>query len=179
MTFDLFYGEVACLFVHLYGKKLFSEFQMTSPLDPLSQCCSNFIWSPPGAGEWKIANIVAVYCPGWAPCPLVVKTFKNVLFQNQGCLVAESLHKSSRRGGLPKLLKYGRTMTFDFFKVRWSLLPYGFVWEKMLRISNDLLWSPWASVAQIPFWASLEQGNERLLKWLRSIDQDGRHAHVW
>ena len=33
----------------------------------------------------------------------MVKTFENL--QNRGCLVAESLHKSSGTGGLPKLLK--------------------------------------------------------------------------
>ena len=29
-------------------------------------------------------------------------------------------------------------MTFELFIARSSLLPYGFVWEKMLRISNDV-----------------------------------------
>ena len=33
------------------------------------------------------------------------KTFKNHLFQNRACLMAESLHISSGTGGLPKLLK--------------------------------------------------------------------------
>ena len=39
-----------------------------------------------------------------AAMPIYVKTFKNVL-QNRGCLVAESLHKVSGTGGLPKLVK--------------------------------------------------------------------------
>ena len=51
--------------------------------------------------------------------------------------MAESLHISLGIGGLPKLLNNGRTLTFDLFTVRSSLLPYAFVWEKMLRISND------------------------------------------
>ena len=42
-----------------------------------------------------------------------------------------------------------------------------------------LLWSLWASFAQISYGASLGWENERLLKWLRLIDQDGRHAHIW
>ena len=103
LTF-LWRGQV-CFAMDLYGKKCW-EFQMTSPLEPLGQCCSNFIWSLPGAGEWKIAKIVAVHWPRWLPCPYMVKTFKNLLLQNQGCLMAESLHKSSGRGGLPKLLKW-------------------------------------------------------------------------
>ena len=42
-----------------------------------------------------------------------------------------------------------------------------------------LWWSPWANFAQISYRASLGRGNEKLLKWSRSIDQDGRHAHIW
>ena len=41
-----------------------------------------------------------------------------------------------------------------------------------------LLWSCWANFAQISYGASLGWGNEKLLKWLRSVDQDGRHAHI-
>ena len=50
-----------------------------------------------------------------AAMPYMVKTFKNLL-QNRGCLRAESLHKSSGMGGLPKLLNDGRTLMFDLFK---------------------------------------------------------------
>ena len=42
-----------------------------------------------------------------------------------------------------------------------------------------LLWSLWANFAQISYGASLGWGNEKLLKWLRSVDQDGHHAHIW
>ena len=42
-----------------------------------------------------------------------------------------------------------------------------------------LLWSRWVNFAQISYGASLGWGNEKLLKWLRSIDQDGCHAHIW
>ena len=56
-------------------------------------------------GERKIAKMVAVRRPRWPPCPYMVKTFKNLLLHNQGCLGAESLHKSSGTGGQPKLLK--------------------------------------------------------------------------
>ena len=53
----------------------------------------------------------------------MVKTFKNLIFQNGGRLRAESLLKSSGTGGLPKLLNNGCT----------SLLPYAFVWEKTFK----------------------------------------------
>ena len=75
------------------------------PLEPLGQYCSNFIWSLPGAGKWKVAKMFAIHWPRWPLCPYMVKSFKNLLLQNRGCLVAESLHKSSGTGGLPKLLK--------------------------------------------------------------------------
>ena len=42
-----------------------------------------------------------------------------------------------------------------------------------------LLWSRWANFAQISYGASLAWGNEKLLKWSRSVDQDGRHAHIY
>ena len=55
--------------------------------------------------ERKIAKTVAVSCPRWLPCSYMLKTFKNLLLQNRGCLAAESLHESLGTGGLPKLLK--------------------------------------------------------------------------
>ena len=59
-----------------------------------------------GAGEWMIAKMVVVHWPRWPPCLYMVKTFKNLLLQNRGCLGAESLHKSSGKGGILKLLKW-------------------------------------------------------------------------
>ena len=119
--------------MHLYGKKC-SEFQTTSPLGPLGQFCSNFIWSLLRVGERKIAKMVAVRWPRWPPRPYMVKTFKNLLLQNRECLGAEPLQESSGTGGLPTLLKKCRTLTFDFFMARSSLLRYAFVWEKPLKI---------------------------------------------
>ena len=80
-------------------------FQTTSPLKPLSQFCSNFIWSLLRVGERKIAKMVAVLWPRWLPLPYMVKTFKNLHLQNRECFGAEPLQESSGMGGLPKLLK--------------------------------------------------------------------------
>ena len=62
------------LYIHLYGKRW--EFQTTSPLTPLCQCCSNFMWSLLGTGEWRVAKMVAVHWPRWPPGPYIVKTLK-------------------------------------------------------------------------------------------------------
>ena len=56
-------------------------------------------------GERKIAKMVAGRLPRWPPHPYMVKTFKNLLLQNQECLGAEPLQESSGTGDLPKLLK--------------------------------------------------------------------------
>ena len=82
-------GQV-CFSMHLYGHHTFVwekcwEFQMTSPLKPLGQCCSNFMWSLLRLWEQKIAKMVGVHWPRWPPCPYRVKTFKNLLI-TETCL---------------------------------------------------------------------------------------------
>ena len=53
------------------------------------------------------------------------------------------------------------------------------VYEKHVENFKRLfLRSLWAHVAQILCGAILVWGNERLLKWSRSIDQDGCHTHM-
>ena len=106
---------------------------------------ANFIGSFFRLGKWKIAKMVAV-------C-YTIKTFKDLLLQNRGCLGVKSLLKSSGIWGLPKLLKWWSYIDLWCFKARWSLLPCAFVWApyicigKMLRISNNFSseasWPPW------------------------------------
>ena len=66
----------------------------------------------------------------------------------------------------------------------WSLFVRRPSVRQSVRLSinifkRHLLWSRWANFAQISYGASLGWGNEKLLKWLRSINQDGCHAHIW
>ena len=120
------------------------------------------------------------------PCPYMVKSYVNLLLQNQGCLWAESLHKSSGTKDLPDLAKmmvlhwgltfYGEVKFASLCICMGSIHVYGKNVEKYKRL---LLWSGRSSVAQISCGAFLGKGNERLLKWSRSIDQDGCHAHIW
>ena len=96
-------GQFCFLYAFVWEKC--SEFQTTSPLEPLGQFCSNFIWSLLRVGERKIAKMVTVRWPRWPPRPYRVKIFKNLLLQNRECLGAEPLQESSGMGGLPTLLK--------------------------------------------------------------------------
>ena len=69
-----------CFPMHLYGTHTFVwkkcwEFQTTSPLKPLGQCCSNFIWSLLRFGEQKIAKIVTIHWLRWSPSPYTQSTF--------------------------------------------------------------------------------------------------------
>ena len=104
LTFDLFTLR-SILLPYAFVWEKWPEFQTTSPLEPLGQFCSNFIWSLLRVGEQKIAKMVTVRWPRWPPRPYMVKTFKNLLLQNRECLWAEPWQESSRTGGLPTLLK--------------------------------------------------------------------------
>ena len=165
-------GQVRFL-MHLYEPHTFErenclEFQTTSPLKPLSQFCSNFIWSHLRVGKPKIAKIVAVSWPRWPPCPYMVKTFKNLLLQNWEGLGAESLHKSSGTRSLPKLIKelsyvdiwpfYGKVKFASLCICMSPIHLNGKIFENFKPL---LLWSHWAKFAQISYWAFLGRGNER------------------
>ena len=104
MTFDLFTVR-SILLPYAFVWEKCSEFRTTSPLEPLGQFCSNFIWSLLRVGEQKIGKMVAVRWPRWLPRPYMEKTFKNLLLQNRERLGAEPLQESSGTGGLPTLLK--------------------------------------------------------------------------
>ena len=102
--------------------------------------------------------------PRWPTCPYVVKTFKNLLFQNQVYLVAWSLHKSSGTGSLPKLLKwwsyvdvwpfYGKDK-FASYIILYG--PYTFIWEKCWEI---IFWtsSTWAIFTSFQMGPSVKKG---------------------
>ena len=146
----------------------------------------HFIWSLLRVGERKIAKMVAVRRPRWPPCPYMVKTFKNLLLHNRGCLGTESLHESSGTRGQPKLLKelsyvdvwpfYGKVKFASLCICMSSIHLNGKIVKRFKRL---LLWSLWANFVQISYGATLGWGNKRLLKLSRSVDQDGRHAHIW
>ena len=104
MTFDLFMVR-SILLPYAFVWEKCSEFQTTSPLEPLGQFCSNFIWSLLRVRERKIAKMVTVHWPRRRARPYMIKTFKNLSLQNWECLGAEPLQESLGMGGLPTLLK--------------------------------------------------------------------------
>ena len=59
------------------------HFQTSSPLKPLGQLNSNFIWRLLRTREQKFVQMVLVKWPRWPPYPYMVKTFKRLLLQNQ------------------------------------------------------------------------------------------------
>ena len=97
LTFDLLQWGQGCFPIHFYRRHIFVwekwwEFQTASHLKPLAQCCSNFMWSLLGSGEWKFTKNGHGSLTKMTAMPIYGKTFKNLL-QNKGCLWAESLHK--------------------------------------------------------------------------------------
>ena len=72
--------------------------------------------------------------------------------------MAEPLHISSEPGGLPKLLKYCRTLTFDLFTVRSSLLLYSFVWENCSEFQTASPLEPLSQFCSNFIWSLLRLG---------------------
>ena len=137
-----------CFPMHLYGHHAFVwekcwEFQTTSPLKPLGQFCSNFMWSLLRLEERKIAKMVEVHWPKWLPDPYMVKTFKILFSWTEVAFGLNLCINHQGREVYQSCWNEGRTLMFDLFTARSSLLPYAFVWApyirmgKMLRISND------------------------------------------
>ena len=95
----------------------------TSPQKSLGQLKPNFIWSLHWSGEWKFFQMVMFTWPRWPPCPHMVKTFKNLLLQNQTaddlCSIGYSSTCTTKD---PRL-------TFDLFTERSNLLPCGVEWS--------------------------------------------------
>ena len=152
-----------------------SELQMTSPLEPLSQCCSNFIWSLPGAGEWKFAKMVLVHWPRWLPCPYMVKPLK-IFSKTEDALCWIFAY----------IIRVGRSIKFaKIMVVHWHLTflrqgrlrPNAFVWEKCSEFQTT---SP-ESLGQCCsnfIWNLLGTGAWKMAKMLPSTDQDGHHSHI-
>ena len=76
--------------------------------------------------------MVQVTWPRWPPCPYMVKTFKNLLLQNQKSYDLETWHVALGTQALQSLYKWWPWVesTLTNFTARSNLVPYAFVWEK-------------------------------------------------
>ena len=152
-------GQV-CFHMHLYGRN-FQNFKWLLLWSRWANVAQISFGASLGQGNERLLKwLLSINQP---PCPYMVKSFKNLLLQNRESLVAESLLKSSGMAGLPKLLKEWSYIDIWPFYIEVVCFPVH-VYVKNVENFKWLLWSLWASDAQILFGASLGQGNERLLK---------------
>ena len=151
------------------------------------QVLLKFYLEPPRGGEWKIAKIIGVHWPRWLPCLYMINAFKTQHFQNWGCHIADSLHKSSGTGSIPKLLKWWSYIDIWPFYGEITFASVciwmGSKWKKCWYIVFSTDFSSEASGSVLlKFHVELLLGRrKRLLKWAWSIDQNGCHAHtcIW
>ena len=84
------------------------------------------MWSLLGKGEWKFIQMVQVTWPRWPPCPYMVKTFKNLFFQNQKSCDLETWHVALGTQALQSLCKWWRWVDLGLFygKVKFGPLCF-------------------------------------------------------
>ena len=106
------------------------HFQTFSPLKPLGRLKPNFIWSLLGMGERKFVQTVQVTWPRCSPCPYMVKTFKNLLLQNQKAYDLETWYVELGAQVLSNLFKWWPWVDLNLFYGKVKFGPVAFVREK-------------------------------------------------
>ena len=134
-----------------------------------SRCCSKILrhkWTEQPGHVNNMSRTFAI-CSAhlyWVESSITIRWTD--LFSIACCRVGFLAHLSSAQDELLWSLFVRRP------SVRPSMRPSVNIFKRLL------LWNRWANFAQISYGAFLGWGNEKLLKWSRSIDQDGRHAHI-
>ena len=105
------------------------HFQSSFPEKPLSRLKPNLMWILCGMGERKFVQMVQVTWPVWPPCPYMVKTLENLLW-NQKADDLESWYVASDARVLPNCSNDDPGLTLIYFTARSNLVLYAFVWEK-------------------------------------------------
>ena len=161
-----------------------SHFQMTSS-EASGPILLKFLQSLLRLGEQKIAKMVVVRWPRWPPCPYMVKTFKNLLLQKRmpwGWIFAQFI-RDGRYTKVAKMMVVYWPLTFLWRgQVCFPMHLYGhhtFVWEKCWEFQTTSPLKPLGQCCSYFMWCLLRMGEQKIAKWLWSIDQDGCYAHIW
>ena len=77
--------------------------------------------------------MIQVTWPRWPPCPYILKTFKNLLLQNQKSYDLETQHLASGTQALQSLYKWGPWVDLDLFYGKVKLGHCTFEWGKLLQ----------------------------------------------
>ena len=168
-----------CFLMHLYGKNV-QNFKWLLFWSLWANVAQISFGASLGQGNEKLLKWLS---SRWPPYPYMVKSFKNLLLQNRGFLMAVEIIRDRRS-----------TETAKIMVVHWHLtslrrdqicFPMDF-YGKMLRISNDF-----SSGASGPMLLKFHlepptppphppgTGEWKTAKISSSIDQDRRHAHIW
>ena len=118
-----------------------SVFKLTSSFSSkklLGYLKPNTMWKLVGAQEWKLIQMVQVKWPRWLPCPYMIKTLKNLLFQNQQ---ADSNEMSMQHLGL---------RSYSLFKL-WPLVDF------YLFYASDKFGRSYFCMGKIDFFPKLLQ----------------------
>ena len=90
------------------------HFQTSFPQKPQGHLKPNFIWGLHGMSGWKFIQIFWVTWPKWLKSPYMVKTFQNLL-RNQEADDFETWYTGSGTQVLPNLFKWGHWVDLDYF----------------------------------------------------------------
>ena len=102
------------------------HFQRSSP-KPLGQSKPNFIWSLSGTRERKFVRGVWVTWPSWPPRSYMIKTFKNLLIQNQRANDLVAWYVALKPWAHHIYSNDDPRLTFTYFTARSNLVSYSFI----------------------------------------------------
>ena len=130
---------------------------------------------------WYVASVTPVYHSlfKWWPWSDLDQFYSNVKFGNIGFSIGKSDN-----------CWFFRTFAACDPETNWKnehmwvlkVKVISWPWPKVVYIQNlklAFLRNHWANQSQILYVSFQVQGNENLLTWCWSHDQDGSHAHIW
>ena len=112
------------------------HFQTSSPLKPLGQFNSNFIWRLLRTREQKFVQVVLVTWPRWPPRPYMVKTLRKSSPEPEGrwpWVLVCSIRVVGPTKFVQMMILQGR-LTLTYLKSRSNLLPNAFKWENFSKV---------------------------------------------